>query len=105
MDLPGALPLGAMPGTHYESMRLQLPRGSRMIFYSDGIVEAQNAHGELLGFERSRALSTEPVAKIVEAAKLFGQQDDITAIAITRRLDEEPRAWETATPALDALPS
>jgi hypothetical protein len=84
VEVPGALPLGASAGTRYETIRMQLPRGSRMTFYSDGIVEAQNAKGELFGFERGRALSTEPVAAIVDAAKEFGQEDDITVIAITR---------------------
>jgi hypothetical protein len=80
----GALPLGARAGTRYETTRFQLPRGSRLTFYSDGIVEAQNPKGELFGFERSREISMEPVAAIVEAAKQFGQQDDMTVIAITR---------------------
>jgi phosphoserine phosphatase RsbU/P len=84
VGVPGALPLGAKMGTRYETVRLQLPRGSRLTFYSDGIVEAQNAERELFGFERGRALSTEPVAAIMKAAKGFGQQDDITVIAITR---------------------
>ena len=53
--ISGALPLGAKAGTHYETMRFQMPRGSRLTFYSDGIVEAQNPKGELFGFERSRA--------------------------------------------------
>jgi phosphoserine phosphatase RsbU/P len=80
----GALPLGAKSGTRYETIRFQMPRGSRLTFYSDGIVEAQNPTGELFGFERSRQISMEPVAAIVEAAKQFGQQDDMTVIAITR---------------------
>jgi serine phosphatase RsbU (regulator of sigma subunit) len=80
----GALPLGAKAGTHYETIHFQMPRGSRLTFYSDGIVEAQNPQGELFGFERSRQISMEPVAAIVEAAKQFGQQDDMTVIAITR---------------------
>jgi serine phosphatase RsbU (regulator of sigma subunit) len=84
VEIPGALPLGAKSGTRYETVRLQLPRGSRLTFYSDGIVEAQNQKGELFGFERSREIAMEPVAAIVEAAKSFGQQDDITVIAITR---------------------
>jgi hypothetical protein len=84
VEVPGALPLGASAGTRYETIRMQLPRGSRMTFYSDGIVEAQNAEGELFGFDRGRALSMEPVAAIVEAAKRYGQEDDITVIAITR---------------------
>ena len=82
--ISGALPLGAKSGTRYETIRFQMPRGSRLTFYSDGIVEAQNPKGELFGFERSRAISMEPVASIVEAAKQFGQQDDMTVIAITR---------------------
>jgi hypothetical protein len=82
--ISGALPLGVKSGTHYETIRFQMPRGSRLTFYSDGIVEAQNPKGELFGFERSRQISMEPVAAIVEAAKQFGQQDDMTVIAITR---------------------
>jgi len=65
-------------------MRFKLPLGGRLTFYSDGIVEARNAKGELFGFERSRQISMDPVASIVERAKAFGQQDDITVIAITR---------------------
>jgi hypothetical protein len=84
IELAGALPLGITAGTRYETKRLHMPRGSRILFYSDGIVEAQNARRELFGFERTRKLSAEPVAKIVESARLFGQQDDMTAISITR---------------------
>lgn len=57
--------------------------GSRLTFYSDGVIEAQSAKGELLGFERGQRLSTQPAAEIVEAAKTFGQSDDITVVAIT----------------------
>jgi sigma-B regulation protein RsbU (phosphoserine phosphatase) len=84
VGVPGALPLGAKTGTRYETVRAQLPRGSRLTFYSDGIVEAMNPKGELLGFDRSQLLSMEPVSKIVEEAQKFGQHDDITVIAITR---------------------
>jgi sigma-B regulation protein RsbU (phosphoserine phosphatase) len=55
-----------------------------LTFYSDGIVEAQNAKGELFGFVRSRQISMDPIASIVEKAKAFGQRDDMTVIAITR---------------------
>ena len=60
--------------------------GSRLTFYSDGVIEAQNSQGELLGFERGKELSTQPAAEIVNTAKLFGQSDDITVVAITRHL-------------------
>ncbi len=84
VEVPGALPLGVETGTHYDTVCFQLPHGSRLTFYSDGIVEAQNLKGELFGFDRGRELATKPVAAIVDAAKQFGQQDDMTAISITR---------------------
>ncbi len=102
--ISGALPLGAKSGTHYETMRFQMPRGSRLTFYSDGIVEAQNLKGELFGFERSREISMEPVMSIVETAKQFGQMDDMTVIAITRDAaparDAQPRKVSVPAPAL-----
>jgi len=38
----------------------------------------------LFGFERAMAISTKPASAIVEAAKKFGQEDDITVVTITR---------------------
>jgi phosphoserine phosphatase RsbU/P len=102
VGIPGALPLGAKSGSRYEMNRFYLPRGSRLTFYSDGIVEAQNAKGELFGFERSREVSTEPVAAIVEAAKRFGQQDDMTVIAITRDAAQAHEATEAQNVAVMA---
>ncbi|MFP5205590.1 MAG: SpoIIE family protein phosphatase [Acidobacteriota bacterium] len=103
--IAGALPLGAKAGTEYETEHFQLARGSRLLFVSDGVVEARNGQGELFGFERSRGLSAEPVARIVETAKSFGQNDDITAIAITRCSAAETSVWAVSMPVLDPLPS
>ena len=90
--MAGALPLGVKSRTRYETKHFQLGEGSRLTFYSDGVVEAQNQRGELLGFERGQELSVQPAAEIVEAAKSFGQRDDITVVAITREfLDSERR--------------
>jgi hypothetical protein len=82
--LPGALPLGVESGGHYEATSLELRPGSRLTFYSDGVVEAQNSKGELFGFERAREISIEPAAAIVAAAAHFGQSDDITVVTIKR---------------------
>ena len=84
VDLPGALPLGVAPGVTYECTGFALEPGSRLTFYSDGVVEAQNSDGQLLGFERSRELSLRPAADIAAAAKAYGQQDDITVLTIER---------------------
>jgi phosphoserine phosphatase RsbU/P len=103
VDVPGALPLGAKAGTQYETVRFQLPRGCRLTFYSDGIVEAQNAARELFGFERSRSIAAQPVATIVETARLFGQHDDMTAISITRAAAEAPKRAAAAIPELGVV--
>jgi len=84
VELPNALPLGIVSGTTYETSQFQLRPGSRLTFYSDGVVEAQNEKGELFGFERGQQISTRPAAAIVEAAKRFGQSDDITVVTIER---------------------
>lgn len=89
IELPGALPLGIGDGARYETITINLPKGSRLAFLSDGVVEAQNPTGELFGFERAKAMSTESAAAIVDAAVQFGQADDITAVTIERREAED----------------
>jgi len=84
IELPGALPLGVVKNATYQVTHFHLPQGSRLTFYSDGVIEAQNAKGELFGFERGKAISTQPAAAIVEAARQFGQEDDITVVTIER---------------------
>jgi hypothetical protein len=84
LELAGALPLGVMSGVAYETREFCLAPGSRLTFYSDGVVEARNQGGELFGFERAQELSTQPAAAIVEAAQKFGQEDDITVVTIAR---------------------
>ena len=71
-------------GTHYEINRFALAAGSRLTFYSDGVVEAQNRRGELLGFDRAMEISMQPAEAIVEEVRRFGQQDDITVVTIRR---------------------
>lgn len=82
--LPGALPLGVVNGANYETTQFHLAHSSRLTFYSDGVVEAKNSRGELFGFDRGKAISTQPAADIVQAAIQFGQSDDITVVAIER---------------------
>jgi phosphoserine phosphatase RsbU/P len=84
IELPGALPLG-IGGGQYVAITVDLPKGSRLAFLSDGVVEAQKPTGELLGFDRTKAMSRESAAAIVEAAVQFGQADDITVVTIERR--------------------
>ena len=84
VELPGALPLGVASSTSYETTEFHLDPGSRLTFYSDGVIEAQRPDGELFGFERAREVSVKSAAEIVETAKRFGQEDDITVVTVTR---------------------
>ena len=84
VELQGALPLGVVKNAAYQVTHFHLPQGSRLTFYSDGVIEAQNEKGELFGFERGRAISVQSAAAIVEAARQFGQEDDITVVTIER---------------------
>lgn len=82
IDLPVSLPLGLVPGVTYEIATLRLNPGDRLTLLSDGVVEAQSRSGELLGFERTRAMSRETAETIAQAARAFGQKDDITVVTV-----------------------
>jgi phosphoserine phosphatase RsbU/P len=82
MELPPGLPLGVIPGMTYEQVTFQLEQGQRIILLSDGVVEAQNDHGELFGFERTQQVSNESARYIAQTARRFGQNDDITVISV-----------------------
>jgi serine phosphatase RsbU (regulator of sigma subunit) len=47
-------------------------------------VEARDVDGQLFGFERTREISGKAAEEIAEAAKQFGQEDDITVLTLTR---------------------
>ena len=53
---------------------------------SDGIVEAQDARGNLFGFDRiTELLKAKPSAEdIATAAQDFGQEDDILVLQVRR---------------------
>jgi hypothetical protein len=90
VELPGSLPLGLLPDAEYECATIQLKPGDRLTFVSDGVVEAQpkssskspSKSADLFGFERTRSLSLQPAADLAEAARLFGQTDDITVVTV-----------------------
>jgi hypothetical protein len=96
LELPPGLPLGVIADSHYEQATFQLNRGDRLVFLSDGVVEATNSEGELFGFERTQQVSHEPARYIAQTAKHFGQTDDITVVSLYV-------ASRTAHPASQAL--
>jgi len=82
--VPGGLPLGVLPEVSYEEVHLYLHPGDRLLLMSDGVVEARHASGELFGFDRVHNLSGQSAFYIADAAKAFGQEDDITILTIRR---------------------
>jgi serine phosphatase RsbU (regulator of sigma subunit) len=95
--MEGALPLGMMPNLEVSVMQFTLGEGDRLVLVSDGIAEAMDADGRLFGFERVEEMlehraASEPIsaAALAEAAQKFGQEDDISVIAVTRVAATEP---------------
>ena len=48
-----AYPLGVRAETDYPVIETQLKSGDRVVFCSDGIIEAENSSGEIFGFEQT----------------------------------------------------
>jgi phosphoserine phosphatase RsbU/P len=84
LELPSGLPLGVLSQVSYDEARFFLHPGDRLLLMSDGVVEARAHSGELFGFERVRHFSQQTAFYIAEAAKSFGQQDDITVLTVRR---------------------
>lgn len=86
MAMEGALPLGMVEQAEFSVMRCQLSQHDRLVLVSDGIAEATDAGGKLFGFDRvlELARSRPSAAGIADAAQSFGQEDDISVIAVTR---------------------
>ncbi|MGA2808364.1 MAG: PP2C family protein-serine/threonine phosphatase [Terracidiphilus sp.] len=84
VQLPGGLPLGVLTDVRYEEVHLYLHPGDRILFLSDGVVEARKPSGELFGFDRVHNLSNQSAFYIADAAKEFGQEDDITVLTVRR---------------------
>jgi Stage II sporulation protein E (SpoIIE) len=93
-ELPvnGSLPLGLAAEADYDELVFLLHEGETLTFYSDGILEARNAAGELYGFDRVAALvgSDRTIEQMVEEACNFGQLDDITVFRVTRLAQSAP---------------
>jgi hypothetical protein len=86
LPMEGALPLGMFEGAGSSVMRFELNARDRLVLMSDGIAEATDANGKLFGFERVDELlrTAASAAEVAGAAQDFGQEDDISVIAVTR---------------------
>jgi serine phosphatase RsbU (regulator of sigma subunit) len=101
LDLPGSIPLGILPDTHYDVHTIQLDPADHLTFLTDGVLEARNTAGQLLGFDQTAQLSSLPPEAIARAAITHGQDDDITVVSV--RLRVPVRATESS-PVLASSP-
>jgi serine/threonine protein phosphatase PrpC len=76
------LPLGAIPGAEFKSIRFRLEPDDSLLLLTDGVVEAQSPSGEFFGFDRTAAITTHSAQDIAAAAQAFGQEDDITVLTL-----------------------
>jgi hypothetical protein len=86
MEMEGALPLGTIPDAEHSVTTFILHPGDALTLMSDGIVEAQDAHGHLFGFDRILELleNKQSAEQIATAAQDFGQEDDILVLQVRR---------------------
>ena len=66
----GALPVGMMPGVRYQTSRVTLPPGTRLLLYSDGVTEAGAASESMVlyGSEQLLAqISRAPLGECLDA--------------------------------------
>ena len=93
LAIENGLPLGLSAGAEYRETRIHLAENEQLTLVTDGVVEARSKSGELFGFERTLAIAAEPAESIAQAARAFGQHDDITVLTL-RRLRAQPAEAE-----------
>lgn len=81
------LPIALYAGHGYEEATVALEPGDLLFFYTDGLVEAENADGDMFGAERLQALLAQ-----VQSSELD---------AILQQVDAEVRAFRGAVEPLD----
>ncbi len=88
-------PLGILEDSQYEETKIQLTPGDKIVFYTDGIVEAMNEQEEMFGFDRllevvqgaksmtAESLLKEILDKVSEFVGGAAQHDDLTVIVVS----------------------
>lgn len=79
-----ALPLGIVPDQNYTAVHGRLGLEDRVVLMSDGVPEARSQSEGLLGFDRLPRLTLLPASELADAARAFGQEDDITVLVLKR---------------------
>jgi serine phosphatase RsbU (regulator of sigma subunit)/CHASE2 domain-containing sensor protein len=88
-------PLGILAEANYEETQLELMPGDKVVFYTDGIVEAMNKREEMYGFERlqeviksspaetAETLMNDIIRSVSDFTGDAPQHDDLTIIVVS----------------------
>jgi len=100
-------PLGVFEDSHWERAEIQLTPGETLVFYTDGVTDAQNEEdqffgekGLLMALKHNRTGTAEQIrdSVLAEIHKFAGNQpqfDDITLMVLSRNAEEENHGEET----------
>lgn len=98
VELPGGLPVGVVASTAYDSSRLDMPAGTRLILFSDGAIEQTDPSGRQYGLDRVlgslRAASGVSIctARLVDDLKHYAQgpfADDLTVAELSADIADD----------------
>ena len=96
LPLTGGIAVGVVPGVAYRQETYELSPGDTVILYTDGVTEATNSDGDMLGIDGLReffesAPVTDPETTGMEIMKVVNdftgnapQHDDVTCLTLRR---------------------
>jgi sigma-B regulation protein RsbU (phosphoserine phosphatase) len=96
LEKGGGIPIGIMPEAEYEEERIQLAAGDSLVFYTDGVLETLNRHGEAFGLDRlvrcltdTRGGISEQLGSLQRSLEDFAigepSRDDVTIVGLQAR--------------------
>jgi serine phosphatase RsbU (regulator of sigma subunit) len=65
------LPLGVLDDYEFEQVSVELPAGSFLTLYTDGISEAMNPQGDIYGLERIHQQVAAPIKNVADLGRLI----------------------------------
>jgi serine phosphatase RsbU (regulator of sigma subunit) len=105
LPLKNGLPLGLEAKTNYVESTFKLSAKEQLTLLTDGVVEARDRTGELYGFQRTAAIAKLSADEIAQAARDFGQEDDITVLTLNRISPSLQSTVEIGEPILSPSPA
>lgn len=97
LEMPPGFALGVVPNAEFSGGSIELSKGDAVLFYTDGVTEANNKEGELFGEDRlielgktlvgtdAKTICETVVKEVHEFAGTAPQADDITSVVLKRK--------------------